>query len=77
MRSKSVVPNLIDNISNEHHIKVEEQEESAAGPMTDRKCPGCGNEGMSYTTRQLRGADEGQTVFYLCPKCKFQDNENS
>ena len=45
--------------------------------MTDRKCPGCGNEGMSYTTRQLRGADEGQTVFYLCPKCKYQVYENS
>ncbi|KAL5256232.1 hypothetical protein ACHWQZ_G011451 [Mnemiopsis leidyi] len=57
--------------------EVEELEEGNTGPMTDRKCPGCGNEGMSYTTRQLRGADEGQTVFYLCPKCKYQDNENS
>ena len=56
---------------------MEEEAEANTGPMTDRKCPGCGNEGMSYTTRQLRGADEGQTVFYLCPKCKYQDNENS
>ena len=58
-------------------LDTEEDTEKQIGPMTDRKCPGCGNEGMSYTTRQLRGADEGQTVFYLCPECKFQDNENS
>lgn len=61
----------------EDQPEPEREEEEVTGPMIDRKCPECGNEGMSYTTRQLRGADEGQTVFYLCPKCKYQDNENS
>lgn len=53
--------------------KSEEQE----GPIVDRKCPNCGNETMSYATLQLRSADEGQTVFYTCTKCKFKESENS
>ncbi|XP_076046721.1 RNA polymerase I subunit RpI12 [Oratosquilla oratoria] len=49
-----------------------------AGQMdNDRECSKCGNRGMSYTTMQLRSADEGQTVFYLCPKCKHREVENS
>lgn len=52
----------------------EEQEE---GPVVDRKCPKCNNEKMSYATLQLRSADEGQTVFYTCTKCKYKESENS
>ncbi|CAG9122685.1 unnamed protein product [Plutella xylostella] len=40
------------------------------GPVVERKCPKCGNDRMSYATLQLRSADEGQTVFYTCTKCK-------
>lgn len=43
----------------------------------DRECSKCGNVGMSYTTMQLRSADEGQTVFYICPKCRHREVENS
>lgn len=43
---------------------------SAEGPIVERRCPKCGNEKMSYATLQLRSADEGQTVFYTCTKCK-------
>ena len=46
------------------------KDESAEGPIVERKCPKCGNEKMSYATLQLRSADEGQTVFYTCTKCK-------
>jgi DNA-directed RNA polymerase I subunit RPA12 len=38
--------------------------------QVERKCPKCGNDEMTYTTQQTRSADEGQTVFYTCPKCK-------
>ncbi len=47
------------------------------GPTVERKCPKCGYDKMSYAALQLRSADEGQTVFFTCLKCKFKESENS
>ncbi|XP_062515432.1 DNA-directed RNA polymerase I subunit RPA12-like [Corticium candelabrum] len=47
------------------------------GPLAEKVCPNCGNKRMVYHTLQTRSADEGQTVFYKCPKCKFQETELS
>ncbi|XP_047000167.1 DNA-directed RNA polymerase I subunit RPA12 [Schistocerca americana] len=53
------------------------QDDEAAGPVVERKCPKCNNDKMSYTTLQLRSADEGQTIFFTCTKCKYKETENS
>ncbi|CAG5115673.1 unnamed protein product [Candidula unifasciata] len=47
------------------------------GPTVERQCPRCQHDTMTYTTRQTRSADEGQTVFYTCVSCRFQDIEYS
>uniref|UniRef100_A0A1A9VIX5 DNA-directed RNA polymerase subunit n=1 Tax=Glossina austeni TaxID=7395 RepID=A0A1A9VIX5_GLOAU len=55
----------------------EEPNDECEGPIVERKCSKCGCETMSYATLQLRSADEGQTVFYTCTKCKNKEVENS
>lgn len=50
----------------EEKVDVDEDE----GPVVERVCSKCGCDKMSYATLQLRSADEGQTVFFTCIKCK-------
>jgi len=51
--------------------EADDSEDDTDGPIVERRCPQCQNDKMSYATLQLRSADEGQTVFYTCTKCKY------
>ncbi|KAK8623755.1 hypothetical protein V6N13_065118 [Hibiscus sabdariffa] len=57
-----------------HTMEEMATKESAA--LIKQTCKSCGNTELEYTTRQMRSADEGQTVFLVCPKCKARDTEN-
>mmetsp|Transcript_1624 Transcript_1624/g.3455 ORF Transcript_1624/g.3455 Transcript_1624/m.3455 type:complete len:97 (-) Transcript_1624:604-894(-) len=52
---------------------VEEQNEA----VIEEQCPKCKHNRLSYRTAQLRSADEGQTIFYTCLKCKHRFAVNS
>lgn len=44
----------------------------AAGPRIEIDCPKCPSKEASYAQVQLRGADEGSTIFYTCLRCKHR-----
>ncbi|CAJ0944136.1 unnamed protein product, partial [Mesorhabditis belari] len=46
-------------------------------PEVDHLCKLCGHDRATFTTMQTRSADEGQTVFYTCTKCKNKEIEYS
>jgi len=65
-------------VTNEEGNQQQETPEDFEGPSVERHCPKCNHDtNWTYTTRQTRGADEGQTVFYTCVVCKLQDIEYS
>ncbi|CAD0055254.1 unnamed protein product, partial [Aureobasidium pullulans] len=37
--------------------------------LTPKACPKCEHPEMKFRDVQLRGADEGSTIFYRCPAC--------
>ena len=49
------------------------------GSQIDEECPNeeCGNDMAYYRTMQLRSADEGQTIFYTCTKCRHKWKQDS
>ncbi|MBN3321745.1 RPA12 polymerase, partial [Atractosteus spatula] len=68
--TSSVVFNSLESSST---AVMSEEEGELKGPVIDRRCSRCGREGMVYHTRQMRSADEGQTVFYTCTHCRQVD----
>lgn len=57
------------------HVNRDQSQRNAA--TIKEKCPKCGNSEMEFTTVQLRSVDEGQTVFYSCPKCSYKYSLNN
>jgi hypothetical protein len=40
-------------------------------------CPKCEKFEMTFKTAQLRGADEGQTIFFTCGNCAYVQPEST
>ena len=46
------------------------EEEREVYPKIEAHCPKCGNKEAYFWTLQTRAADEPETRFYRCTKCK-------
>ncbi|XP_028254018.1 DNA-directed RNA polymerase I subunit RPA12 isoform X2 [Parambassis ranga] len=69
---------VVFNPAEQTSVVLEDEEDSELkGPVIDRRCSRCNKEGMIYHTRQMRSADEGQTVFFTCIHCRYQEKEDS
>lgn len=59
----------------------EQQNMQQQQPLTratiEEPCVKCGHPEVGYYTVQLRSVDEGQTVFYECPKCNHTWSVNN
>ena len=60
-----------------HQSLLTDEDTKKERPLADEVCDKCGNPQMFYTTAQLRSADEGQTIFYECPRCKHKFSVNA
>ena len=64
----------VDNLAERDAREVKDR---PARMKTAETCPKCNHPELEYYTMQTRGADEGQTVFYECPNCKYTFSVNN
>ncbi|KAF6737845.1 DNA-directed RNA polymerase I subunit RPA12 [Oryzias melastigma] len=74
---REIQSTVIFNPAEQTSLALEDEDTELKGPVIDRRCTRCNKEGMIYHTRQMRSADEGQTVFFTCIHCRFQEKEDS
>jgi len=46
-------------------------------PITDARCPSCGNDKAFWWILQTRGADESPTQFFRCTRCSHTWREGT
>ena len=51
---------------------VTAEDAKGAEQRTDKTCPKCDKQELTFTQAQLRGADEGTTIFYYCLSCSHR-----
>lgn len=64
--TKSTSKVFLENKRKEKKTEIVKKEKKV---FIKETCPECQHPELSFYTMQLRSIDEGQTVFYTCPKC--------
>jgi len=60
-----------EKIGEKTRIDVLNEKDSSVWPVTAMICPKCGNREAYFWSAQMRAADEGETRFFRCTKCKY------
>lgn len=66
---KMEAPSVKEKIEPKDEIPVVDKEIEPL-PLVDAECPSCGHKKAYYWTVQTRSADEPETKFYRCEKCR-------
>jgi len=59
-----------EKINKKEKIGVIKDKDTDVFPTTNAICPKCGNKEAYFWSAQTRAADEAETRFYRCTKCK-------
>ena len=59
-----------EKLGDKKQIAVIKEEDVEVLPLVEKQCPTCKNEKAYFWTTQTRSADEAETKFYRCRKCK-------
>ena len=66
-----------EKIENRNKIDVLHEKDSNVWPITSATCTKCGNDEAFFWSAQTRAADEAETRFFRCTKCKHTWREYS
>ena len=59
-----------EKIKEKESIAIINEKESETYPIVEIRCEKCKNNKAYFWTTQTRAADESETKFYKCTKCK-------
>jgi len=59
-----------EKIKEKEKIGVVKEKDIDIFPVTAETCPKCGNKEAYFWSTQMRAADEAETRFFRCKKCK-------
>jgi DNA-directed RNA polymerase subunit M len=59
-----------ENIQELKRVPLIKEKETNVMPTVAEVCPKCGNKEAYFWTSQTRSADESETKFFKCTKCK-------
>ena len=60
-----------EKIEQKEAVEVIKEEADNINPIIEIECPKCKNGKAYFWTLQTRAADESETKFYKCTKCKY------
>ena len=59
-----------EKFNKKEEVAVVKEADSETYPVVQIKCPACKHNQAYFWTMQTRAADESETKFYKCTKCK-------